>query len=535
MRSSYAFLSLVLALSAGTAYRSTAQTGGAPGISTVQSLTPKAGLLAITGIAPTAGVAGATVTVFGQNFGVHQGSSTVTFNGIPASVVMWNNWTILANVPSGNSSGNVVVTVAGTPSNGFNFKVATLPMQSIVPTNFGFQCGLDPNNCGNNDGTIVWPQTQAQPQFLRLHDAQTSWSDLSTGSGTYDWTMLENWLDTIAQHRPLNVIEVFSWVPCWDAPTCEGPIVAPTGTNSPPNDLTAKGSAAFNNFVTQFVQHCSAAGNCAGNCPPGKTCKNTNLIRYYELWNEWNTTVRWTGTINQLYQMLAPAVPIIRANVTKAVILTPSTTSGDVSDFQAWLNLETANGPISDWVVWHDYLSGATPEQAWSLYGAIYLSTQISLPAWRNTPWADTETNFNTQTYLCPSRFNSQDCTGQIVRWQLLHSAGSAMSLNWYKWNQTIGSSPQYESAYYNTMQYLGGGKFGGPCTSVGGTSGTWTCNFTESNGTAALWVWTPNEAGANFTVPSGYVDYLDMTGAKTTVSAGESITIGTLPIMLEQ
>jgi hypothetical protein len=535
MRKFYAFFSLALLFLSGTEFQSAAQTGGVPGIISLQSQAPKQGLLAINQITPSSGVAGASVTVSGQNFGTTQGSSTITFNGIVASVVMWNNWTVIANVPAGNSSGNVVVTVGGTASNGFGFKVVTLPTPSIVPTNFGFQCGLDPSNCGNRDGTIVWPDTQAQPQFLRLHDAETSWSDMSTGPSTYDWTMLDTWLDTIAQHRPLNVIEVFSWVPCWDAPTCEGLTVAPTGTNSPPNDLTANGSPTFTDFVTQFVQHCSAAGNCAGNCPSGKSCKSSNLIRFYELWNEWNTTVRWTGTITQLYQMIAPVVPIIRANVTKAVILTPSTTSGAVPDFQAWLNLETTNGRISDWVVWHDYLSGATPEQAWSLYGAIYLSTQVSLPAWKSTPWADTETNFNTKNYLCPTKFSKNDCTGQIVRWQLLHSAAGAMNLNWYKWNQTIGSNTQYEPAYYNMMQYLESGKFGGPCTSSGGTGGTWTCNFTESNGATALWVWTPNEAGLSYTVPSGYVDYLNMTGGKTTTYGGQSISIGTIPILLEQ
>jgi hypothetical protein len=440
----------------------------------------------------------------------------------------------MAQVPNGDSSGNVVVTVGSSASNGVNFDVVTLPTRTIVPSYFGFQCGLESTNCGGPGGTVVWPETQLQPEFLRLHDAGTSWSDSSTGPGTYDWTTLDNWLDVIAKHRPVDVIEVFSWVPCWDAPTCEGRKVAPTGTDSPPNDLTTTGSPSFNDFVTQFVQHCSPAGNCTGNCPPGKACAATNLIRYYEMWNEWNTPVRWTGSIGQLYQMLAPSVPIIRANVKNSVILTPSTTSGNVADFQAWLNLETANGPISDWVVWHNYLWGNTPEDEWTLDAAIYLSIQVSLPAWKNTPWADTETNFTVETYKCPATFSADDCTGQIVRWQLLHASNGAMTLNWYKWKQTLVANSQYETAYHYMMQYLLGGKFGGPCAPSAGK--IWTCNFTESDGvTAALWVWTPNEAGTSFTAPSGYVDYLDLTGAKTTVNDGQSITIGPMPIMLEQ
>jgi hypothetical protein len=533
MRTSSAFLLLVLALVVGTDCRSAAQSGVAP----VHAINLQQVHRIINQITPSSGVVGASVTISGSNFGSAQGSSTVTFNGTAASVVKWTNWTIVAKVPSGNSSGNVVVTVGSSATNAVNFNVLTVPTSSIAPSSFGFQCGLGLTNCGGPGGTIVWPQTQAQPKFLRLHDAGTSWSELSTGSGAYGWAKLDNWLDVIAKQQPLRVIEVFSWVPCWDAPTCEGLTVAPTGTNTPPYDLTTTGSRAFNDFVTQFVLHCSPAGNCVGNCPPGKACASTNLIRYYEMWNEWNTHIRWTGTINQLYQMLAPAVPIIRANVKNAFILTPSTTSGDVEDFQAWLNLETANGRLSDAVDWHDYLSGNTPEEEWSQHGAIYLSNMISLPAWKNTPWADTETNFDTQTYACPPTFGAQDCAGQIVRWQLLHASNGAANLNWYKWNQTIEKNSQSQTAYLYMMQYLLGGKFGGPCTfTAGGSATTWTCNFTESGGAkAALWVWTPSESGTSFVVPSGFVDYLDLTGAKTIVAAGSAITIGPMPIMLEK
>jgi len=525
MRKLSVLISLVLALLVGTDFRLAAQT---------KLNSPLQLNRIITHISPAAGIVGASVTVLGSNFGSSLG--TVTFNGTAASVVKWTNYSVVVNVPAGDSSGNVVVTAGGQASNAVNFNVVTLPNSAIVHTSFGFQCGLDITDCGGLGGTLIWPEMQSQPEFLRLHDTETSWADLSTSPGDYNWTRLDNWLDLIVQHQPLNVIEVFSWVPCWAASTCEAPVVAPTGTNSPPLDLNANGSSAFTDFVTQFVQHCSPAGNCAGECPAGKTCASVNLIRYYELWNEWNTPVRWTGTVGQLYQMVAPAVPIIRANVKNAVILTPSTTSGSVPDLQAWLNLETTNGRLSDWVVWHEYLSGNTPEQAWSMYTALYLSNQALLPAWKNTPWADTETNFNTQTYACPAKFNADDCTGQIVRWELLHASNGAMSLNWYKWIQSIEANPQYATAYNSMMQDLMGGKFSGPCAPTPGAgSTTWTCNFTESSGKTALWVWTPSEAGAKFTVPSDYVDYLDLTATKTTVSAGQSISISTLPIMLEQ
>jgi len=45
----------------------------------------------------------------------------VTFNGISALVTSWSATSITATVPSGATTGNVVVTVSGVQSNGLTF------------------------------------------------------------------------------------------------------------------------------------------------------------------------------------------------------------------------------------------------------------------------------------------------------------------------------------------------------------------------------------------------------------------------------
>jgi hypothetical protein len=512
----------------------------------------------IISLSPTSGVAGASVTITGSNFGssnVGSSAGSVTFNGKTAAVATWSSSSIVAKVPSGATTGSVIVTVDGTASNGVPFTVVTLPAGSIAASNFGMQCGIGTPidghiNCNGSGSTpIVWPATQAQPGMLRLHDAGTYWAELNPSDGTYDFSTLDNWLDLIAQNQPVAVSQVFAWTPCWDSTTGTGPLPggcgiaadAPTGTNGYPNDLKVSGSPSFNAFVTALVQHCSPAGNCVA-----------NEIKYYEMWNEWDLSFHWTGTMAQVYQMVAPAVTIIRNNVPGAVILMPSSTPdsdtglGYLTDFQNWLSYEDAHPPhISDWIDWHVYLASgetttATPEDQWSAYDANYLSVQASNPNWVDAPWADTETNFNGSTqvnYQCPSaQYNAQDCTGQIVRWQLLHNSNGSSGVLWYYWLNTIGSNPQYDTAYYYMMQYLVGGTFSSPCsfTAANGAS-TWTCDFTEANGTVALWVWTPSEAGTTFTVPAGFTDYRDLSGGTTTVTPGQTINIGTEPFMLEQ
>jgi RHS repeat-associated protein len=72
------------------------------------------------------------VDVIGVNFGASQGASTITFNGVPAVASFWSATSITAAVPSGATTGNVVVTVNGVASNGVAFMVSPLSQLSGV-------------------------------------------------------------------------------------------------------------------------------------------------------------------------------------------------------------------------------------------------------------------------------------------------------------------------------------------------------------------------------------------------------------------
>lgn len=77
----------------------------------------------INSLSPASGLNGNGVTISGIGFGTSSGSSTVQFNGVSATVDSWNDSTILVEVPALAATGNVVVTVAGVPSNGVVFTV----------------------------------------------------------------------------------------------------------------------------------------------------------------------------------------------------------------------------------------------------------------------------------------------------------------------------------------------------------------------------------------------------------------------------
>ncbi len=127
----------------------------------------------IAGTSPTLGGVGASVWISGSNFGSAQGSSTVTFNGVPATASSWSATGISAAVPSGATTGNIVVTVSGLASNGTEFNVVTTPqIAGMSPTQggVGTNVWISGSNFGSTQGssTVTFDGVTATP---------TNWSN----------------------------------------------------------------------------------------------------------------------------------------------------------------------------------------------------------------------------------------------------------------------------------------------------------------------------------------------------------------------
>jgi CSLREA domain-containing protein len=79
-------------------------------------------------LSPNVGNSGQAITITGHNFGVAQGGSTVTFNGTSAgTATSWSDSLLIVTVPSGATTGPVVVTVNGVASNGMPFTIGATP------------------------------------------------------------------------------------------------------------------------------------------------------------------------------------------------------------------------------------------------------------------------------------------------------------------------------------------------------------------------------------------------------------------------
>src|SRR6266568_2141856 len=110
----------------------------------------------ITSLSVTSGAVGAAVTINGSNFGTSQGSGSVTFNGTAATVGTWSATSITTTVPSGATTGNVVVNASGVASNGSSFTVVPAPSitsLSVTTGAVGAAVTINGSNFGTSQGT----------------------------------------------------------------------------------------------------------------------------------------------------------------------------------------------------------------------------------------------------------------------------------------------------------------------------------------------------------------------------------------------
>jgi IPT/TIG domain len=165
----------------------------------------------ITSLSPSSGAVGTLVTITGTNFGATQGTSTITFNGTVATPTSWSATSIVAPVPAGATTGNVVVTVGGQASNGSSFTVTTaLPAEPTLiqhvsssnTRNNGFASPFCyyfqlPNPTTSGNAVIVGFTFNSNPTPTVTDDKGDS------------YTMVENYYDT-ADTQSLAIAAAFN-------------------------------------------------------------------------------------------------------------------------------------------------------------------------------------------------------------------------------------------------------------------------------------------------------------------------------------
>ena len=118
----------------------------------------------ITGISPPNGPVGASVTITGAGFGPTQSDSTVAFYGaLVTSITSWSDTSITVIVPSGASTGQISVMVAGETVYGPNF---TLTFTANITDSLGTTRRMPPSLWVGSGSTPI--QTARDARHARL-------------------------------------------------------------------------------------------------------------------------------------------------------------------------------------------------------------------------------------------------------------------------------------------------------------------------------------------------------------------------------
>jgi hypothetical protein len=154
----------------------------------------------IANLSPNFGTVGATVIIYGNNFGATKGSSTVKFNGTNVTSGTWSNAKITVIVPASATTGLVTVTTSGgSVSSAGDFNVlatnATLVLGAFAPQSSN--CGLLPSgdDCITDYRSDVIPNVDGVALVTQWSSIESS-DSAGTGSGGYVWSGMDNAVNT---------------------------------------------------------------------------------------------------------------------------------------------------------------------------------------------------------------------------------------------------------------------------------------------------------------------------------------------------
>ena len=261
----------------------------------------------ITGVSPTTGIVGTSVTIAGTNFGGSQGSSTLTFNGQPAtSVTSWTDTQIVAIVPVTASAGPVHVVVNNVTSNSVTFSVPPPNVSSYLPHGGGIGTQVTITGTGF--------QPNQRNSTVTLHGVAatvTSWNDTqivaNVPTGATTGPLLVNVNSTSSSSG--NSFEVSNPVIASITPPTApgGGTVTITGSGFGPSmwaDDLAVGSVHLNGLYVTVLTWSDTSLTVS--LPQSATTGSLIVTKFNATSNSWPITIEGVATITGLAPSTGP-------------------------------------------------------------------------------------------------------------------------------------------------------------------------------------------------------------------------------------
>ena len=406
-------------------------------------------------------------------------------------------------VPAGQNTATfsftgVAAGVSTISASATGYGTASAQVTTTIPTIQASFFGLTVQNFENLAPSMPFGTTRswdAYPDF--------DWADANPAPGVYDFTHLDQFI-AINQARGADIIYTLGRTPQWASSQPNAPGPYGPGQCAPPADM-----AYYDSYLTAIVSH--AAGR----------------IRYWELWNEPNSTKMYCGDIPTMVIMAQHASRIIKGIDPTALILSPAPTGGSGP---AWLASFLAAGGLQymDVIAFHGYWSA----QAEDVLGVISnFNAAMKANGAAGEPMWDTESSWAGMGNLPVPSISQQ--VGFISKDYVLHWSQGVSRFVWYPYDiltNSSGGETAAAVAYSQTYKWLVGATLTAPCSKS--QSNIWTCTISRPNGYYAEVAWISNSS-VPFTVLPQYTVYRDLSGAVRPIVNG-TVKLGDQPILLE-
>ena len=365
----------------------------------------------------------------------------------------------------------------------------------------------------------LWPQVPVGS--LRVWDAGAAWNQVETSPGVFDFTRLDAIVATARAHKA-DVLIVLGQTPAFHA-TVPSPAAAyGAGASSMPT------LDAWRTYVDTVVR------------------------RYYgpdvqfQVWNEANVVNYWSGTPAQMAQLTAVARQVVDKVDPDITLVAPAFVTRLASQ-QKWMDdffaQKVGGKPVGDLIdvvslQLYPVAATPTPEAAMAQLAAdrtILAKDNVDKPVW------NTESNYGAKggKEVAPAPADQQ--AANVARTYLLSAANGVRRVFWYAWDLTQPIVDTFMVEADRVTPTVAGRAFGTVQNWMIGTtvqscvvdgSGTYTCTLDKS-GEKRLVLWNPKRS-VQVKVPAGMTTSEKLIGAVQRVTAGSSITVDAVPVLLQ-
>jgi len=361
-----------------------------------------------------------------------------------------------------------------------------LTFGQIAPEFFGIHI----NNLNN-----PWPNTVGIEfsNYRTLASGATLWSQLNPSPGVYDWKWLDIALGQSEQHGS-QVDFDFYFTPSWASSNRSGScVMGDNGGCYPPNDLNSDGTGTdqhVKDFITALMDRVGAG-----------------RLKYIEIWNEFNISLEWHGTIGQLVRITKDVSTVAKSFDANIRIIGPSAT-GDCGG--KYIDVISLHGHIKDPEKIIVRTNSALAQMAkYGQGGKPIFDTEASWPL--NWP-----VNTGIAADLQPGYLFREYLATLSTPTQVMYVYAYDIAKTAHYWSTSLQKVTTNGNAYALFYTWLVGSTVTNKCQPQVSGSSTWSCTFEMRDGTKAMAMWNtavtyPNTVST--TVPSVFKKYFTLNG----------------------